>query len=195
MTRIASSLALALLAVTIATPVFADPPSHAPAHGWRKKHDPDYQGYSGKKWQSDYGILQGQCDAKSLGETLGKSVGGQVGSQVGGGQGKEIAILVGEVLGQAIGTKVFKGMGDIKDVQGTDRACLAHALELARGGQMVAWTNPVNNVRYLLTPQRAHDVNGRQCRDFKLNVAGAGVTETTSRTACVNATGSWEMLR
>ena len=46
------------------------------------------------------------------------------------------ALKVGEVLGQAVGSKVFKGMGDIRDVQGTDRACLAHALELARGGQM-----------------------------------------------------------
>lgn len=194
MRHTAVSLALTLLTGVIATTALADPPSHAPAHGWRKKHDPDYKGYSGKKWQNDYGILQGQCDAKSLGETLGKSVGGSVGSQVGGGQGKEIAILVGEVLGQAIGTKVFKGMGDIKDVAGTDRACLAHALELAKGGQKVAWINPVNNMRYLLTPQGARQINGRQCRDFKLNVTGSGVTETASRSACVNASGSWEIM-
>ena len=30
------------LCVCFSTPVYADPPSHAPAHGWHKKHDPYY---------------------------------------------------------------------------------------------------------------------------------------------------------
>lgn len=199
MLRTASSFLLGLLAAAIATPVFADPPSHAPAHGWRKKHDPDYQGYSGKKLDRDYGVLQGRCDAKSLSETLGKSVGGSVGGKVGdkvggGGEVRDIAIIAGEILGQAISNKVLKDI-NVKDVDGTDRACLAQALELGRDGQKVAWTNPVSNARYLLTPQRVYQRDGRQCRDFKLAVDAGGRGETTTRTACITSVGSWEMRK
>ena len=45
----------------------ADPPSHAPAHGWRKKHDPYYEGYTGRKWADDYGVKSGRCDARRHG--------------------------------------------------------------------------------------------------------------------------------
>lgn len=198
MSRMTSSLVLGLLATAIAAPAFADPPAHAPAHGWRKKHDPDYQGYSGKTWDRDYGVLQGRCDAKTLSETLGKSVGGAVGGKVGdkagGGEIRDIAVIVGEVLGQAVSNKVLKDV-NIKDVDGTDRACLAQALELARDGQKVAWTNPVSNVRYLLTPQRIQQRDGRQCRDFKLAADGGGRAETTTRTACITSAGSWEIRK
>jgi surface antigen len=193
MTRSPAALfVLALLGATIAAPAFADPPSHAPAHGWRKKNDPYYQGYSGKKWERDYGILEGRCDAKSLGETLGKSVGGSAGSKVGSGEVRDIAILAGEVLGEAIGRQLFKG-SDIKDVAGTDRACLAQALELAKDGQMVAWTNPVDNARYLLTPQRAYQRDGRQCREFTLAIDSGGRRQGTTRSACTTGAGAWEM--
>ena len=39
------------VALTAAVPqgAYADPPPWAPAHGWRKKHDPNYVGYTGKK--------------------------------------------------------------------------------------------------------------------------------------------------
>ena len=39
---------------------FADPPAHAPAHGWRKKHDPYYVGYTGVSWERDYEISSGR---------------------------------------------------------------------------------------------------------------------------------------
>lgn len=188
----ASLLALALLGAAIAAPACADPPSHAPAHGWRKKNDPYYQGYSGKKWDRDYGILEGRCEAKSLGEALGKSVGGTAGSKVGSGEVRDVAILAGEIFGEAIGRQLFKGY-DVKDVAGTDRACLAQALELAKDGQKVAWTNPANNARYLLTPQRAYQRDGRQCREFGLNVDSGGRREATTRSACTTGAGAWEM--
>ncbi|RLJ63769.1 hypothetical protein [Sulfurisoma sediminicola] len=189
-----SSAVVALLAGLVAATALADPPSQAPAHGWRKKHDPYYQGYSGKKWERDYGILEGRCDAKSLGETLGKSVGGSAGAKVGSGEVRDVAILAGEVLGEAIGRQVFKGY-DIKDVAGTDRACLAQALELAKDGQRVAWTNPVSNARYQLRPQRAYQRDGRQCREFSLDIDSGGRRQATTRTACSTAAGAWEMRR
>ena len=40
----------------------ADPPAHAPAHGWRAKNDPYYVGYTGRHWTDDYGIRGEHCD-------------------------------------------------------------------------------------------------------------------------------------
>lgn len=195
-----SAFAVAIGITATVGVALADPPSHAPAHGWRKKHDPDYQGYSGRKWARDYGVLQGRCDAQTLSSTLGKSVGGAAGAKVGekaGGEVRDIAVLVGEVLGEAISAKVLRGtgVGDIKDVDATDRACLAQALELARDDRKVAWTNPVSNVSYLLTPQRTYQKDGRQCRDFSLAVEGAGSRGNSRRTACATAAGTWEIRR
>lgn len=73
-----------------ASPVaYTDPPPWAPAHGWRKKHDPYYQGYSGTHWEQDYGIINGKCNREAIGTALGGAVGGAIGSSVGkDGQGR-----------------------------------------------------------------------------------------------------------
>jgi len=62
-----NSATAALAAVIVAglalpAAVMADPPAHAPAHGWRKKHDPYYVGYTGRQWADDYGVRSGRCD-------------------------------------------------------------------------------------------------------------------------------------
>ena len=106
--------------LSLPTPVQADPPAHAPAHGWRKKHDPYYLGYTGRQWSRDYGILGGRCDREVVGAVLGGVLGGAVGSQVGDGEpnrkgligyldqdprfhgwmrGRELLSLVGELYG------------------------------------------------------------------------------------------------
>jgi hypothetical protein len=58
--RFAAAVLAATFGVPIAPSAHADPPSWAPAHGWRKKHDPDYVGYTGKKWPDDYGVVSGR---------------------------------------------------------------------------------------------------------------------------------------
>ncbi len=70
----------ALLAAMLGDAAFADPPSQAPAHGWRKKHDPEYVGYTGTKWARDYDISSGRCNREEIGAVLGGVVGGVVGS-------------------------------------------------------------------------------------------------------------------
>ena len=40
--------------------VSAAPPAHAPAPGWRAKNDPAYAGYTGQRWDRDYGVLDGR---------------------------------------------------------------------------------------------------------------------------------------
>lgn len=74
--------ALAALAAAIALPAFADPPSHAPAHGWRKKNDPYYVGYTGHRWPDDYGIRAGRCDRDRVGAALGAVIGREIGDEM-----------------------------------------------------------------------------------------------------------------
>ena len=79
---------LALAAVVGAGPAFADPPAHAPAHGYYKKHhdreyryaDDDrrsyrtgryYEGKSGVAYVRDYGISSGRCNRDEIGTVIG----------------------------------------------------------------------------------------------------------------------------
>ena len=66
-------IALGLAAVSV--PLLADPPGHAPAHGWRKKNDPHYVGYTGRTWQDDYGIRSGRCNREAVGAAQGQRQG------------------------------------------------------------------------------------------------------------------------
>ena len=159
----------ALLAVlaSIACPVPADPPPWAPAHGWRKKNDPNYVGYTGKKWDKDYGVLQGNCNSSAVGAVLGGAVGGVVGSQVAKGDNRPVAIVVGTVLGAVIGSKIGA------DIDNGDRGCMGHAFELAGEQKTVAWTNAATGVTYRLTPTRNFGDVRNPCREFT-TVAIAG---------------------
>jgi len=75
-------LARAVLVLLIALPciALAAPPSWAPAHGWRKKNDPTYAGYSGRSWDDDYGVRSGRCDRAEVGAVLGGAAGGVIGA-------------------------------------------------------------------------------------------------------------------
>ena len=78
--------------IVAAVPALATPPSHAPAHGWRKKHDPYYVGYTGRQWEEHYGILDGNCNREAIGTVLGGVVGGVVGSQVADGDDRAVEL-------------------------------------------------------------------------------------------------------
>src|SRR5687768_18197239 len=96
-------LAILICSVTIALPMnaYGDPPAHAPAHGWRKKNDPYYVGYTGRQWSDDYGIRSGRCDRDRAGAALGAVVGGAIGAAVSGDDDRLIAILAGAKIGRA----------------------------------------------------------------------------------------------
>lgn len=175
-------LALALLLTLAQTPLWADPPSHAPAHGWRKKHDPYYQGYTGKQWDNDYGITLGRCNRDAIGAVIGGVVGGAVGSQVGEGSGNKVATIVGAALGAVIGAQIGRDMDE------RDSACIGHALELARDGQRVSWTG-AGGIAYRLVPLAGSRRDGVSCRDFELEVAG----KRTRQSACQQRPGTWTL--
>jgi surface antigen len=180
------ALALFMLALPPAT--YADPPSHAPAHGWRKKHDPYYLGYTGQKWPKDYGVLGGQCDHTAIGAALGGAVGAAVGSQIGEGDGRTVAIIVGGALGAMLGAKIAQ------DMDAADRACIGHALELAPDGRPVVWTNTQAGVQYMVTPTRGFTQDGRECREFTTERNVGGKKSKSAGKACRVQDGEWRIL-
>jgi surface antigen len=181
-------LARALLALLIALPciALAAPPSWAPAHGWRKKNDPAYAGYSGRSWSDDYGVRSGRCDRAEVGAVLGGVAGGVIGAEAGRGDQRAVAIVVGTVIGAVIGAEIGRRMDQ------ADRSCVGHALELAPSGQTVTWTNVNTGVSYKLTPSdRPEGTNG--CRKFRL-VATGGFGLSEGRTvACPAPDGTWNL--
>ena len=177
-----------LLVLLVALPciALATPPSWAPAHGWRKKNDPTYAGYSGRSWNDDYGIRSGRCDRAEVGAVLGGVAGGVIGAEAGKGDERAVAIVVGTVIGAAIGAEIGRRMDK------ADRSCVGHALELAGPGQTVGWTNPDSGVSYKLTPaDKTEGTSG--CRKFRL-VATGGFGLSEGRTvACPAPDGTWSL--
>lgn len=173
------------LACVVPTPLRADPPSHAPAHGWRKKHDPYYLGYQGWKWPRDYGVLAGRCDHAAVGAILGGVVGGAIGAQVGKGEGRAVAIVVGTVLGAVIGASIARELDE------ADRACIGHTLELAPAGRRVVWHNDRTGVDYVVIPGRSFRQGDRDCREFTTERYVDGRRIVTRQRACRDDDGQW----
>jgi surface antigen len=187
---VARALTLAALVPALAAPPmsYADPPPHAPAHGWRKKNDPNYVGYTGKKWDRDYGVIDGRCNLEAVGAVLGGAVGGAIGSQVVKGEGRAVAIVVGTVLGAVIGARIGR------ELEEADRGCIGHALELAADGRPVTWVNPQTGLSYAVTPTRGFKQNGRSCREFTTAVTAKGRKETVTDRACRDSDGTWQIV-
>lgn len=185
-----ASLAICGLIAAIAMPqgAFADPPPWAPAHGWRKKHDPNYVGYTGKKWDQDYGVVQGTCNRQAAGAAIGGAIGGAVGSQIGGGDGRKIAILVGTVLGAVVDAKIGR------DADNADRACIGHALELTGDKRAVRWSAPDGDIQYLLTPVSGFERSGQKCRNYTLRVTQGKSRDNLKGAACRSDDGSWRVV-
>jgi len=181
-------LARAVLVLLIALPciALAAPPAWAPAHGWRKKHDPAYAGYSGRGWDDDFGVRSGRCDRAEIGAVLGGVAGGVIGAEAGKGDTRAVAIVVGTVIGAAIGAEIGRRMDK------TDRSCVGHSLELAAPGQTVAWANANTGVSYKLTPsEKSAGTSG--CRKFRLVATGNFGLSEGRTVACPAADGTWTL--
>jgi surface antigen len=186
--RVRRVVARIVLVLLIALPciALATPPPWAPAHGWRKKNDPAYAGYSGRSWNDDYGVRSGRCDRAEVGAVLGGVAGGVIGAEAGKGDQRAVAIVVGTVIGAAIGAEIGRRMDK------ADRSCVGHALELAGPGQTVGWTNPDTGVSYKLTPaDKSEDANG--CRRFRLVATGSFGLSEGRTVACPAPDGTWSL--
>ena len=178
--------ALVVTALTLPCLALATPPPWAPAHGWRKKNDPTYPGYSGHYWEYDYGVRSGHCDRAEIGAVLGGVAGAVIGSEVGKGDNRVVAMVVGTVIGAAIGSEIGRHMDK------TDRYCVGHALELAKPGQTVSWSNPNTRVNYQLTPLDK-GVSEDGCRKFRLVATGGFGLSEGRTTACAGPDGVWNL--
>lgn len=181
--------ALAALAAAIALPAFADPPSHAPAHGWRKKNDPYYVGYTGHRWPDDYGIRAGRCDRDRVGAALGAVVGGAIGAAVSDGDDRLVAVLAGAAIGAVIGREIGDEMDD------RDRACFGHSLELLEDGRRVSWDGGRRGTTFTLAPDGRFERDGRVCRHFTLTRMQDGRPLSRQGNACRYGEGDWRMVK
>jgi len=184
--RVLARLALVLL-IALPCIALAAPPAWAPAHGWRKKHDPAYAGYSGRQWERDYGVSLGRCDRAAVGAVLGGAAGGVIGSQVGEGGQRGVATVIGAVIGATVGAEIGRRMDQ------ADRSCVGHALELAQPGQTIAWTNHNTGVAYQLTPADEAREPGEGCRRFRLVATGAFGLSEGRTVACAAPDGTWAL--
>ena len=184
---------LALAALVAAGPAFADPPGHAPAHGYYKKHHDDryddrrsgkvrhYQGKSGVAYVRDYGVSSGRCNRDEIGAVIGGVTGAVIGGRVADRDDRVVGMVVGGVLGAVVGHAIGDGM------DARDRACMGHALELGRPDVPVAWRSDGHH--YHFTP-RGDARDG--CRHATLVVDGRRPKDVL---ACPAGRGEWRFRR
>lgn len=179
-------LALSVAALFV-NPAWADPPAHAPAHGYYKKsYDKPakakhYEGRSGAVYVHDYGISAGRCNLNEIGAVVGGVSGAVIGGRVADGDDRAVGMVVGGVLGAVLGHAI----GDSIDAR--DRACMGHALELGQPGVPVAWQT--DGHRYHFTPG-APVSDG--CRRATVSVDGS---KPRAMLACPAGRGEWTFRR
>lgn len=178
-------VALALLA-SWSTSVLADPPPHAPAHGWRKKHDPYYPGYSGVRYEQDFGVASGRCHREEIATVVGGAVGGYLGSRIAT-ERPVMGTVIGAVAGAVIGNRIGRELDE------RDRGCFGHALEIGEAGRPVVWTNESTGVRYELVPGASRTRNGAACREFRMAVSEGRKRSSERGVACQAQPGVWQI--
>jgi surface antigen len=225
MRKILATLLIALLAfggVGAGAPsAFAEPPSWAPAHGWRAKHghdhghkhkrkyevevereyeyeyeyddDDDYDDddYEDRRRAPIYGGSGGFLRCNR--ELAGQVVGGALGAAVGSQIGKGDGQLIATGAGALIGVLLGGEIGRSLDEQ--DRACIGRTLETVPTGQTVAWRNPDTGADVRTTPRRTYQTSsGRYCREYTTRASVGGRQQQIYGTACRQPDGSWEIV-
>jgi surface antigen len=189
MSRIAT-VALVVSALIVWTaPVLADPPAHAPAHGWRKKNDPHYVGYTGRQWDRDFQIASGRCNRQEIATVIGGVAGGVIANRVAD-EHRAVATIVGAIAGAIIGNRIGRELDE------ADRGCFGHALEIAQTGQRITWTNETTGVSYQLSPGADRPRSGAVCRDYTL-VTSTGRRDRSAHSgvACQTRAGAWHIAQ
>jgi len=177
-------VALCLTALT-ATPALADPPAHAPAHGYRNKDKAaKHRGYTGVEWQEDYGVSSGRCNTDKVLTVVGAAAGAVIGNRTASSDNRTIATIAGAVIGGVLGNEIGEA------IDAGDRACAGHSLEVGRLGQPVRWTNPRTHMVHTLTPVR--DLAGG-CREFSYRPGERAKLLTLQ--GCRSAKGEWVIRR
>jgi surface antigen len=180
-------LSIGILTGAAAGTACADPPAHAPAHGWRKKNDPTYVGYTGTTWERDYEVSTGTCNREEIGAVVGGAIGATVGGHNASEENRTVAVIIGAAVGALIGSRIGKALDD------ADRGCFGHVLEIGAAGRPVKWSNPTTGVSYSLLPGSGQKMNGIPCRQYELTTSRGKATEKRKGMACQTATGVWSL--
>lgn len=171
-----TAFTFAIAALFAGSPAFADPPPHAPAHGYYKKGK-HYQGRTGVVFVDDFGIAAGRCNRDAIGAVIGGAAGAVIGGQVAGPDDRAVGMVVGGVLGAILGHAIGDRIDD------RDRACMGHALELGRPGMPVLWHHGGHEYRFVPGGDA-----GKGCRYASLAVDGG---RARSVLACPSGPGTW----
>jgi len=143
-----------------------------------------YRGYGGDEWPDDYGVVRrGRCDTDSALTVFGAIAGGVIGNSTATPANRGVATVFGAIAGGIIGNVLGEA------IDGGDRACIGHSLELAPLGRPVSWHNPHSHMGWRLTPLR--DVS-RSCREFDLVREYGGRYGHERVVACRRERGDWE---
>lgn len=214
-----SAAALALLLTATPATVSADPPSWAPAHGHRDKHDDDrddeYRDYDRRSYPSNqywggynsryatrygannYGIHNGTCNHAQLGGLLGSAnpsgvLGNTIGNAVSGALAQQGNPLVGAIAGAVVNQMLGNQVGQLMDPG--DRACFSQSLEYGYDKRPVTWLNSTTNNQYQVVPVRSFkNKRGRWCREVTYQITrNNALLNSLSKTVCRKSDGSWQ---
>lgn len=119
MKKTALAIAAAAMALPVATPALADPPSHAPAWGKRAKdrmyddrgryYEPRRITRSSQVWRGDDGRYYCRRDNGTTGLIIGAGVGALAGHEIAGRGDRTLGALLGGALGGILGREIDRG--------------------------------------------------------------------------------------
>ena len=187
----AATAILASSLVALSLPAVADPPAHAPAHGWRAKQNrqKSYVSHTGYEWELDYGVQSGNCDRRAIATALGGVTGALIANRVADSENRTVATLIGAAAGALIGNRIGRNFDK------ADEACLGHALEMAKPGQTVAWTNDDTGVSYQVVPGADRQRDGSMCREFNFTAVSGSERSSRLGLACESERGMWQVVQ
>jgi uncharacterized protein YcfJ len=114
------TIAAAMLAIQ-AAPVLADPPAHAPAHGYRAKQTASLYNDRGwyleprrvtrdtEVWRAEDGRYHCRRDNGTIGLIIGAAGGAFIGREIDGGRDRTTGTIVGAAVGALIGREIDRG--------------------------------------------------------------------------------------
>lgn len=106
----------------------------------------NFIGYTGKSWESDYGVLRGHCDSRLIQAEISN---GNIGDQM------------AYVEADGIFKSIFPDT-ELIDSFSIDSHCFGHTMELVPSGQAVRWQNPANGINVYVSPGAKSDT----CRTY-----------------------------
>lgn len=180
---------IASLGFALSVPALAQPPAHAPAHGYRakQKNQARFTGHAGYEWELDYGIKGGNCDRRAIATALGSITGALIANRVAD-ENRTVATLIGAAAGALIGNRIGR------NIDKADEACIGHALELGESGKPVNWTNDETGVTYRVVPGADRNRNGSTCREFTFTAIAGSDRSERQGLGCESEPGVWQIV-